>query len=237
VGIPGSGGQLLILLLFVLPGSVYQTVRTRLRGPIPSDQDATSKVLRALAVRTGLNALYLAIFGKGLLEPLRAQSLPGLEKAVDLHLVGLWALLCLFVVPALLACAVFWSSRSEVIGTTAEKVIQTFGWTKPAYHPSPRTWDFAFTDIRPCYVRVLSADGYWSGGWFGESSSAASFPESMEIFLEKAWTMSKTGEFLHEQPGTRGIYVRCDDARSVELLDGLDPMDDGVGESPASTGK
>lgn len=55
----------------------------------------------------------------------------------------------------------------------------------------------------------------------------------MEIFLEKAWTMSKTGEFLHEQPGTRGIYVRCDDGRSVELLDGLDPMDDGVGESPA----
>lgn len=231
MGIPGSGGQLLILLLFVLPGSVYQTARARLRGPIPSDQDATTKVLRALAVSTGLNALYLAIFGKELLRPLRAHSLRGLEKAVDVHLVGVWALLCLFLVPGLLACVLFWASRSEAIGNATDKAIETFGWTKPAYHPSPRTWDFAFTDIKPCYVRVLSADGYWSGGWYGNTSSAASFPEPMEIFLEKAWAMSKTGEFLHEQPGTRGIHLRCDDARSVELLDGLDPVPDDDGES------
>lgn len=77
MGIPGSGGQLLILLLFVLPGSVYQTVRTRLRGPIPSDQDATTKVLRALAVSTGLNALYLAIFGRGLLSACALTSRAG----------------------------------------------------------------------------------------------------------------------------------------------------------------
>jgi hypothetical protein len=74
LGILGTGGQLLVLLLFVLPGSVFQTVRTRLRGPVPSDQDATTKVLRALAVSTLLNAVYVAVFGKDVLGPVRARS-------------------------------------------------------------------------------------------------------------------------------------------------------------------
>lgn len=232
MGIPGTGGQLLILLLFVLPGTVYQTVRSRLRGPIPSDNDATGKILRALTVSTLLNAFYLSIFGTGVLKPLRAKSMTELEKTVDVHQAGWWALLYLVMVPAGLALFGFWASRWEWPGDLLEKVPaekkEKWKWVRPAYHPTPGAWDFAFTDIEPCYVRIQTADGNWYGGWFGRDSLASSFPESPAVFIERPWFMTETGEFKREQKKVRGTWVRCDDARRVEFVDltGPEPEND-----------
>lgn len=221
VTIPGTTLQLLILLLFVLPGSVYQTTRTRLRGPIPSDRDVTSKVLRALAVSTLLNSVYLAVLGDELLEPARARSVADLERTVDLHVAGVWALVTLFVIPAALSVLVFWGSRWEWpkrLLSVSDETRHRWKWARSAYHPVPRTWDFAFTDIEPGYVRVLTGDGKWYGGWFGEQSLAASFPEEPSLFIEQPWDMTEHGDFRRKQESSRGTWVRCDDARVVELV-------------------
>ncbi|MFL6108099.1 MAG: DUF6338 family protein [Marmoricola sp.] len=217
MGIPGTGGQLLVLLLFVLPGSVFQTVRTRLRGPIPSDQDATTKILRALAVSTLLNAVYVAVFGDAVLRPVRARSLEALEDAVDVRLAGLWAVLLLFIVPALLSCVVFWSSR----WMWPRRVAALVPWTRPAYHPSSRTWDYAFADIPPVYVRVLTSEGTWAGGYMGMRSMAAAFPEPLDLFIELPYRMGEGGEFLEPLEHAHGMYLRCDDARAVEMFDSV----------------
>jgi hypothetical protein len=222
MSVPGSGWQLLILLLFVLPGSVYQTVRTRLRGPIPSDSDTSSKILRALAVSTALNAIYLAIFGEGLLELAQARSLPEVEQSTGLRQAGLWALLCLFVVPAVVSLMAFWASRwswPHKFPKISPERRQRWKWVRPAYHPSPRSWDYVFTDIEPCYVRVLGEDGRWRGGWLGDDSMAASFPEEPALYVERLWELDDDGDFVREVPYNKGAWLRCDDARVVELLE------------------
>lgn len=216
MGIPGTGGQLLVLVLFILPGSVFQASRSRLRGPNPADQDATTKILRALAVSTGLNALYLALLGDKLLKPLQSRSVPALERAVDPKLAGCWALTLLFAVPMLLAGLDYWRTRWEWV----KKAQKAMPGLRLAYDPTPRAWDYAFTDISPCYVRVQSADGRWAGGWFAEASFAASYPEPLELYIEEAFLMGEDGTFVAPQPGSRGMYVRCDDARVVEFLAG-----------------
>lgn len=71
--IPGSSGQLLIALLFVVPGSVYQAVRQRLRGPAPDDLNFSTKLFRAIGVSTALMATYLAVAGNQLLALVEAR--------------------------------------------------------------------------------------------------------------------------------------------------------------------
>lgn len=49
---------LVIVLLFVLPGVVYQTTRTRLQGPHAEEQDNTGRLMRALTASTVLIGIY-----------------------------------------------------------------------------------------------------------------------------------------------------------------------------------
>lgn len=228
MNIPGTGGQLLIVLLFVMPGSVYQTVRSRLWGPIPSDHDAASKVLRALGVSAGLNAMYLAVFGDGLLKPLRARSLKTLDESANVHTAGLWAFVLLIVVPALLSCFVFWLGRLDWKRFrrrfVSDERMAKLHLEQLAYYPSPRTWDFAFAEQGHLWVRIKHPDGSWTGGKFGDGSLVASFPEPLDLFLEEAWVMGPAGEFLEAVVGSEGVYVRCDDAVAVERFGGwVDP--------------
>src|SRR6266542_852834 len=66
--VPSSVPQLIILVAFILPGVVYQSVRSRLRGPAPDELNATNKVLRAAAVSTALVLVYAALLGPQLVD-------------------------------------------------------------------------------------------------------------------------------------------------------------------------
>src|SRR6266511_5457335 len=66
--VPSSVPQLIILVAFILPGVVYQSVRSRLRGPAPDELNATNKVLRAAAVSTGLAFFYAFLIGPELVD-------------------------------------------------------------------------------------------------------------------------------------------------------------------------
>jgi hypothetical protein len=217
--IPGSFAQLTIVLFFVVPGSVYQAVRERLRGPVPGDLNFSSKLFRALGVSAGLMAVYTAIGGSRLvrLTEERGHTSPSWKGFLDHASVNGWLAIGLFlVIPALLALADFWRAAGKV----------TF--KNLTYDPTPRAWDYAFKDIEPCYVRVLTTDGVWLGGWFGERSFISGFPEPREMYIETAHKMSDDGTIGDEQPWSAGIYVRCDDIRAVELL--RQPVPSGVPE-------
>ncbi len=214
--IPGTYQQLVIALLFVLPGFVYQALRSRLRGPAPDDSNATNRVLRALGVSAGLASVYAAVVGPylaGLAETRPAH--PGGAAGLLAHVrqVGLLSLLLVFVVPAALAGADYWRLRKGLS-------------LRLAYDPTPRAWDYAFREIEPTYVRVLTTDGTWIGGWFGENSFVSSYPEPREMFIQTAHLMDADGSFGAEQVGTNGMYVRCDDIRAVEFVDGRPVGDD-----------
>lgn len=207
--IPNTGVGLLIAVLFVMPGSVYQFVRSRLRGPAPDDASATNRVLRALAVSAFLVTIYAATAGPHLLSLLlraHAQFTLGDQLLEHGRELALWALILLFLIPAVLAALDFLRLR--------------LGWTlRLTYDPTPRAWDYAFRDIDPTYVRLLTTEGVWLGGWYGPNSFVSSYPEPREIYIEVAHLMNDDGSFGDEQNGSGGLYVRCDDIRSVEFVD------------------
>jgi hypothetical protein len=212
--VPGTGFQLVMLLLFVLPGSVYQFVRSRLRGPHPDDSSATNRVLRALAVSAGLVTVYAIAAGAAVLEQVAEVQQPDAAAArSSVRPLAIWAFLLLFVIPAALAVVGYVASRLP-------RPRRLGGW-RLTYDPTPRAWDFAFNDIDPKYVRILTADGRYLGGWYGRDSFVSSYPEPREIFLESANLMEPDGSFGREVDGSAGLYVRCDDVRLIEFVDGI----------------
>lgn len=214
---PGSGFQLVMVLLFILPGSVYQFVRSRLRGPHPDDSSATNRVLRALAVSAGLVTAYAVVAGPHLLGLVADVQQAAPEQARgQVRPLAVWALVLLFVVPAALAVGVYLLSRLPRPAGLR--------WARLTYDPTPRAWDFAFNDVDPKYVRILTSDGRYLGGWYGNDSFVSSYPEPREIFLETANLMEPDGSFGPEVKGSAGLYVRCDD---VVLIEFVDPPADG----------
>jgi hypothetical protein len=204
--------QLIILLLFVLPGTVYQFFRARLRGPRPDDSSATNRVLRALAVSAALATIYAYAFGRPILEQLRDVQGADADKALrSVRPLAAWALLLLFVVPGSLAALTLVQSK-----VPRPKWLRAF---RLSYDPTPRAWDFAFNGISPTYVRILTADNRYIGGWYGTDSFVSSYPEPREMFLEISHQMSTDGEFGPEVAGSAGVYVRCDDVRLIEFVD------------------
>jgi hypothetical protein len=214
--VPGSGFQLVMLLLFVLPGSVYQFVRSRLRGPHPDDSSAANRVLRALAVSAALVTAYAAAAGPHLLELIAdvQQATPEQARG-QVRPLAVWALVLLFAVPAVLAGAVYLISR---LPRPAR-----LGRARLSYDPTPRAWDFAFNGVDPMYVRILTADGRYLGGWYGNDSFVSSYPEPREMFLETANLMEPDGSFGPEVKGSAGLYVRCDDVVLIEFVDPTAP--------------
>jgi hypothetical protein len=65
--VPSTIQQLAILLLFVVPGSVYQAVLDRFRGPLAAEQDASNRVLRAIAASAVFDSLYVIAIGPHLI--------------------------------------------------------------------------------------------------------------------------------------------------------------------------
>ena len=212
--VPATSLQLGILLAFVLPGAVYQFTRSRLRGPSPDDTNAFARALRALGVSALLLAIYLVIFGKSAIAWLKWATKNGSHFTggnVDWRLLGVWALILLFGVP--------WSAALgfHFLGPIFGRLPMV---PKLSYDPTPGAWDFAFTNRTAGYVRILTKDGTYLGGWFGEESFASSYPEPLGIYLEAANRMDENGVFGEEVDGSGGMYVRCDDIVVLEFLRG-----------------
>lgn len=235
--LPGDGFQLVALLLFVLPGIVYQFVRTRLRGPVPDDASSLTRVLRALGMSVFLVSLYTLLAGPWLLQTLAdAQAAAAAGRVENVRQLGGAAVALLFGVPAAVALLDHvrrsWGRRGT--GGRREKmknIVQVF------YDPTyPTAWEAAFDQRSLCFVRVLTKEGTWVGGWYGEQSWSTSYPEPKEIYLQAAYLMDADGTFGAITERSAGIYVRCEDARLVEFVDAPAPPSPPPGAGPAAAG-
>jgi hypothetical protein len=200
--------QALTVLVIVIPGFVYQVVRSRLRGPTPEDGDLGVRVLRALTA-SGLFALvYLVVLGPLLTTAIsRPQSYLDHPRSTALLLLAL-----VFVIPAAVAAAQH--------ARTARRLYPNLPWKQVfrIYDPTPTAWDYAVNRVGPGYVRVLTKDGNWVGGYAGTESFYTNYPQSREIFVETAWRLGEQGEFQHAITGSTGQWIKCDDAPIVEFL-------------------
>lgn len=207
---PADVQQLLILILFIVPGVVFQATRSRLRGPTPDDLDASGRVLRALGTSAFLAVVYVLILGNRLTA--RATGTSQGFGGSPRDEAG-WAALLIFVIPVLLALgqhAVVVRARGYAWSALWKNFLR--------YDVVPTAWDKASVDRPPCYVRILTGDGRWVGGLAGPQSFISAYPEGRDIFLDEAWELGSDGAFIKPVNGTLGMWVRCDDARVVQML-------------------
>ena len=213
--IPTTVTQVLITLVLVVPGFVYQETRIRLRGRKPHDTEPTSRLLRAIAASALFALVYALILGPYLSDAHRGQVTALAHPRIS----ALLALAAAFGVPML--CAVI----PDLPRTMS-------GWRHPSkslrpselsrYDPRPSAWDVAFEGASEGFVRVRMKDGTWFAGYFGQSSYASSFPDPRSLFVEVGHLVDVDGVIGDPIEGSAGAVIECADAVLIELLGPLD---------------
>ncbi|HEV2780200.1 MAG TPA: DUF6338 family protein [Actinophytocola sp.] len=207
--LPTTVQQILLVVLFVMPGVVFQVVRGRLRGPGPDDRDVTFRVLRAIAVSAALDLIYLVIF-----TDLIVRSATRLETVQSsARQLALLALGCTIVIPVLLAALAHFMSLWRRRGI--KDALADF-WQ---YDPAPTAWDW-FGKVRSSgYVRVLTKENKWIGGWAGAHSYISSYPESRDLYIDCVYEFDNEGNFTEPTfNGRASMWIRCDDVQLVEYI-------------------
>jgi uncharacterized protein DUF6338 len=172
-----------------------------------------------------LAIVYLIAFGPALT---RAVTQP-VSSLGHPRLLGVALAVLIFVVPCVSA-----------VSFHAYHTLQAYGrvkfWIKlRTYDPTPTAWDFAFGNAEPGFVRVLTKEGRWVGGYAGPKSFFSSYPEDRELFLEQAWQLSDEGVFDTVIDGSAGVWIDCAHAQLVRFLEEKPPtassMDNGQKET------
>lgn len=224
--IPQTSYQLIALFTLALPGIVFGSTLQRLRGPTPEDKDASTRILRAIAVGAGFDVVYFLAFGPQIVEAVRQPDDPGEMSALASHPreAALAVLLLAGVIPALTAYLIHlqaaWRDTPEGL-TTTKRLRKAASNT---YRTTPTAWDHIARARGGCFVRVRLADGSYVGGWADEETYVSGYPEPRDIFVRWQWDLDESGRFQHEIEGTLGIYVPLADSTHVEWL--LPPPDD-----------
>lgn len=204
---PSSATQLLILLVFVVPGFVYQAVRISVRGRLPLDIELSTRIVRAI-VSSGIFALaYLMVLGDGLVDAAHGKGFGFEHPRIGAAL----ALLGGIVIPALLALARVPSW--EWIDRLRQNLPQA-----TAYDATPTAWDKTFQNREPCFVRVLNDQGNWVAGYYGALSYATSYPEPHQIFLEQPYRVAGDGTILEPIEGSIGLLVDCTQIQLLQVV-------------------
>lgn len=205
-GAPSAVVQLALLVLVVLPGVAYESLREFWRGPAPAARNLVERVMRALAASVVLDALYLVAFG-----PQLVRLVHGVDREGWSHLAGQTRLIGLAVLGLLLAAP---AAAAAGVSTWERRRVST----APQRGGPSTAWDRMFHERGSCFVRLRLRDGVWIGGRYGDRSYASSSPHAMELYLESAWLMRPDGSFDREIHGSGGLYVRAADADVLEIV-------------------
>jgi hypothetical protein len=217
--------QAVTLLLAIVPGFIYQGTLSRLRGPTPDDREMGVRILRALA-GSGFAALaYVLMLGPALTKSV-TRPVDALEHP---RAVAVVMILLVFVGPISAAFIVHFIKTWRLYPDLGVKDRLTL------YIPTPTAWDFASDHTRAGFVRILTKEGGWIGGYAGGGSFLSGYPEAREVFMEEAWMLDDDGVFLAPLSGTTGVWVRCDDVQLVQFLTGEEPDEGDTVETAART--
>lgn len=222
--VPSTAVGLLIVLVFVLPGSVFTWAverQTSAYGVTFAD-----RVFRFIAVSV--------IFHLVLAWPeyaLYRAAVAGRDEVLTGQFALLWVGLVLLVaLPALIGTLLggLYATRTERNGWGPLR-----RWLTPAGEarlltvalgrtPAPRAWDNFFSERPTKYLRVRLADDTWASGRFADASYAGGFPHEADLYLEEAWDVDDDGTL-----GTTGLgyalYLPADTIKWFEVVPEDDP--------------
>jgi uncharacterized protein DUF6338 len=195
-------GQILVVILFLIPGLNCTWIIERLAGRTPLS--GTERLLRAIA----WSLLIYAVASPWLLRlGHRVPSGKGLwpwEPILVLSAIE-------FVAPVLLGLAVISIRRAKLFRSRVKKLTRLDSMIS--------SWDFAFAPQGPFFVRAKLRTGERVGGLFREASFASAYPEPQDVFLEQAWRLTEDGTPEQPVPGSRGLLLRQDEVEVLEFIE------------------
>jgi hypothetical protein len=210
--VPSSVFQLFAILLLIVPGIVYASVRRRLLGPMPEDREFSVRIARALVVSLVLDLTYVIFGGAWLLRSVGLRVMAGRVVVEDptRHAATKAgsAMLLLVAVPAALALMAHVHFRWRPLRL----------YLRPIYHPAPSAWDRSAPLRGMCFVRILKDDGSWVGGYLDQYAFVSTYPEPRDIYIDVQYRMSDTGEFLEPIKDSLGIYLPLTGSETVSWI-------------------
>lgn len=217
---PDSLAGLLILVVAVLPGSIFTWAYERQVGSY--GVDLADRVLRFVAVSV---IFHLAM---GWLEFFVYRSTLAGHSALDSGEFGVvW-------LGALIIVAVPAGVGTLLGGLYATRTART-GWRWIRNHispeqearlllallgrtPAPRAWDDLFSERPNAYLRIRLDNDRWLAGRFSEGSYAGGFPHDTDLYLEQAWEVDQETGVLGAQGLGFPVYVPADTIKWIEVL-------------------
>jgi hypothetical protein len=222
---PSTLQQVILLVLFILPGITYQFVRERMRGPVPGERDLAERILRALTASIVLDAIYLIAIGPWLVHMIKPSGRPWFAAAAtEPRQAAAVSLALFFAIPAAAALAVGIIERLR---------------HPSRFDPVPTAWDGAFRQRTTGFVRARLKSGTWVGGWYGTRSRASAYPNPPDLYLEAGYVMLDDGSFGPRVQATGGVYVSMTDVEVLEFVEVADTKTEiasGPGQGEGTSG-
>ncbi|WP_250442660.1 DUF6338 family protein [Actinotalea sp. C106] len=226
---PTTWLQVAVILAAVIPGFVHQLSRRALTGPAPDEATVSVRVLRSIAISAVYATVYAFFLGPWAVD--LSQKTPA-EVAEQVRTIAFMTLATALVIPWAVAWVMFRVGTSSNAQKFRKRTLdrtehilehrvggRLHGWVnlRSTYDPTPTAWDFAFVATAIGWVRVLTKDGQWIGGFYGPESHATTYPEPRQLFIQVGQEMKADGTFGSEVSAPGGLWVNCEDAVLVDF--------------------
>ncbi len=197
---PTSLNEVLILLVFIIPGFVLVRVK---RAAYPSVSTATADtVLESLAWSCFVHVFALPLWYPGYVS--------GWWTAHPVTF-GLFAFTILLLLPCALGGLYVWLTNTGRLRWFREFL----GFP----HPDPTAWDYHFRKGRPYWVWLTFKSGKVMAGLFGPNSFASSFPHKRDLYIEKLLKLDQSGHVVELIDNSAGALVMMEDVERIQFFE------------------
>jgi Family of unknown function (DUF6338) len=198
--VPSSFNQILLLLVFIVPGFVLMRVK---RLAYPSLESTTATAV--------LDSLALSCVVYGLVSPLLYFSFLGQWYKTRPGLFAFVAFFVLLIAPTLLGAVYVWLTKT---GRAA--------WLRGFLgfpHPDPTAWDYHFRKEKAYWVWLTFKSGKVMAGLFGPNSFASSFPHKRDLYIEKLLRLDEHGRVVEWIENSAGALVMMEDLERIQFFE------------------
>lgn len=219
--IPDSAVGLVVVILAVLPGSVFTWAFERQNGAY--GVTATDRILRFVSLSMMFHLLlawpeYLVY----------RTAVAGHDRFASGEFAAVWAgALLLFAIPAVCGTVIggLYATRTARSGWGWVRKLLTAGAEDRVLSlllgraPAPRAWDYFFSERPNVYLRVQVDGGGWLAGRFASASYAGGFPNDGDLYLEEAWSVDPDTGVLGDAGLGYPLYIPGPTIKWVDVID------------------
>lgn len=203
--VPSSTIALAVLIVGVLPGSMYTWAFERQAGAYGST--LADRALRFVAISV---ILHLAL-GWG--EYWLFREAFSNDRFWAGEFAAAWGAVCLLVaIPAVFGGWVGSAYANRATSKVPKVILRLLIGPTPA----PSAWDNIFSERPAVHLRIETVGGETLAGVFADKSYAGGFPHQSDLYLEEAWSVGVDGS-LNEPLGFP-VYIPSGQIARMELM-------------------